>query len=61
MAKNSSQAPSLKEIEELPVILELQDVLTKLKKSHDKLGKRVKTLETTVKDIQEGLLQRGNS
>ena len=61
MAKNSSQAPSLKEIEELPVLLELQDVLTKLKKSHDKLSRDVKTLQTTVKNIQEGLLQRGNS
>ena len=44
-----------------PSILELQDVLTKLKKSHDKLSRDVKTLQTTVKNIQEGLLQRGNS
>ena len=60
MAKNPGQAPTLKEIDDLPVILELQDVLTRQKRSHDNLAKRVKTLETTVKDIQEGLL-RGNN
>ena len=61
MAKSSGQAPTLREIEDLHVPLEQQDILSKLKRSHDRLQKRVKTLETTVKNIQEGLLQRGNS